>query len=1195
MKKGKSRSSAVRSMPRMSGRKRRVKADRLRKASRGGGTPERRTQSERRHTDEAIALQAQFIANAYDAAIGLDDNFIITYWNDAATAMYGWSAAETIGKKSYDLLRTEYIGDTRETMTSRLRDAGRIQAEVIHQTKDGRRLFVEVRSARVYGEDGRPAGYISICRDQTERKKMEAEISSLARFPSENPNPVLRISRAGVLLYANEAASLLLNQWDTAVNSVIPEPWRQTAADTFARAVNTFFDIDCGTHSYSFVLVPIVEAGYLNLYGNDITERKRAEMLLQQRSEDLHHAQEIGTIGSWRLNVLKNELVWSDENYRIFGMPIGAPQTYDTFLSIVHPDDRAFVDAKWKAGLAGEDYDIEHRIVVDGAVKWVREKAFLEFDANGSLLAGFGITQDITARRLAEDNLRRSETQFRLLFEYNPNPMYIFDEETLQFTAVNDAALFHYGYTREEFLRLSVLDIRPPEYRDETRTIIAGQDGAHAASVGLHKHRKKNGVVIDVEVTVSSIMFNGRHCRLVMANDVTERICMEETLRESEEKYRLLFEKMAEGFALYELLYDDAGQPSDWRIIEINDAYTRHTGMTREHIVGHRISEVFPASIPEYLPRFTHVVQTQTSIEFDSFAQPVGHYLHVVTFPAGGRRFANIVVNITERKRSELALHESEERLRTLYESMTEGLAIHTVVYDGDAPVDYILTHVNAAYETITGFQRDLVVGKKASELYGTGEPPFLDVYARVAASGRPEHFDIFFPPMGKHFDISVFSPGTGSFATVFSDITDRKAREAELYKHNRTLKALSKSSQAMMRAVDESAYLNSVCGIIVEDCGYKLVWIGFAEDDEHKTVRPVAHAGFEAGYLESLRISWADTVLGRGPTGTAVRTGTISACRDMQTDPQFQPWRDDAILRGYQSSISFPLISGNKSFGALTVYSEKTDSFSQNEIRLLTELANDLSYGIQAIRLRKELEARDAELERHADQLATAYAELETFSYSVSHDLRAPLRAIAGFADLLKKKYEASLEPAGREHLLHIIEGTEKMFRIIDELLRLSKVSRQEIHRESVDLSDMVAKVLVPLRTAHPDRQADLIIKEGITVTADSGLLRIALENLLYNAWKYTGKCKHTIIEFGITDFQGAQTLFIRDNGAGFNPEQAERLFKPFQRLHRESDFPGTGIGLAIVKRIIEKHGGSIWASGEPGKGATFYFRLPA
>ena len=191
-------------------------------------------------------------------------------------------------------------------------------------------------------------------------------------------------------------------------------------------------------------------------------------------------------------------------------------------------------------------------------------------------------------------------------------------------------------------------------------------------------------------------------------------------------------------------------------------------------------------------------------------------------------------------------------------------------------------------------------------------------------------------------------------------DITRSKQEEEkltklneELDKLNRIRKALRTSSQAMARTVDETEYLNEVCKIVVEDCGHAMVWIGYAEDDENKTVRPVTCSGFEEGYLETLNLTWADTERGRGPTGTAIRTGKPSVCKNMQTDPKFKPWREEAIKRGYASSVVLPLMADGKAFGAISIYSREPDPFSEDEVKLLTELAEDLAFGITAIRMR--------------------------------------------------------------------------------------------------------------------------------------------------------------------------------------------------------------------------------------------------
>ncbi len=233
--------------------------------------------------------------------------------------------------------------------------------------------------------------------------------------------------------------------------------------------------------------------------------------------------------------------------------------------------------------------------------------------------------------------------------------------------------------------------------------------------------------------------------------------------------------------------------------------------------------------------------------------------------------------------------------------------------------------------------------------------------------------------------------------------------------------------------------------------------------------------------------------------------------------------------------------------------------------------------------------------LERTAD-LAAANQELEAFSYSVSHDLRAPLRSIDGFSQAVLEDYADKLDDQGRDYLNRVRAATQRMGHLIDDLIKLARVARAEMHRESVDLSALAAEVLAELQKGEPARQVDCRIEPGLVASGDARLLRLALVNLLGNAWKYTGCQPQPRIEFGaLHNAQGATDFFVRDNGAGFDMAYADKLFGAFQRLHLQGEFPGTGVGLATVQRIIHRHGGQVRGEGVPGQGATFYFTLPA
>ena len=265
------------------------------------------------------------------------------------------------------------------------------------------------------------------------------------------------------------------------------------------------------------------------------------------------------------------------------------------------------------------------------------------------------------------------------------------------------------------------------------------------------------------------------------------------------------------------------------------------------------------------------------------------------------------------------------------------------------------------------------------------------------------------------------------------------------------------------------------------------------------------------------------------------------------------------------------------------------------------SDLQRQLMKAQEAIReLHQELEetnkgmiALNLELEQRHTELAAVNKELESFSYSVSHDLRAPLRGIDGFSQALLEDYADKLDEQGQNYLRRVRAAAQRMGELIDDLLTLSRVTRGELIQEVVDLSALAQSVANELRQAEPKRQVEFVIAEGLVVEGDRRLLRVMLENLLGNAWKFTSRHSSARIELGVTQSEGDLAFFVRDDGCGFDMAYAGKLFGAFQRLHSASEFPGTGIGLATVQRIVHRHGGKVWAEGRVGEGATFYFTL--
>jgi PAS domain S-box-containing protein len=274
--------------------------------------------------------------------------------------------------------------------------------------------------------------------------------------------------------------------------------------------------------------------------------------------------------------------------------------------------------------------------------------------------------------------------------------------------------------------------------------------------------------------------------------------------------------------------------------------------------------------------------------------------------------------------------------------------------------------------------------------------------------------------------------------------------------------------------------------------------------------------------------------------------------------------------------------------FSATNLYSE--DGSLMAVLAFVTDISERKEHERKMQRFNDELEHRVVERTRALD---IANHELEAFSYSVSHDLRTPLRAINGFSHALEEEYSHLLDDNGRNYLSRVRAGSERMAELIQKLLDLAHLSRHELRRVPIDLSAIAVEIAAELRIDEAERRVELNIAPGVTTIGDAALFRVVLLNLLGNAWKYTSRRDMASIEFGMGERDGRRVCFVRDNGAGFDMKNADKLFAAFQRLHSAADYPGSGIGLATVARIIHRHGGEVWAEAKPGEGATFFFTL--
>ncbi len=485
----------------------------------------------------------------------------------------------------------------------------------------------------------------------------------------------------------------------------------------------------------------------------------------------------------------------------------------------------------------------------------------------------------------------------------------------------------------------------------------------------------------------------------------------------------------------------------------------------------------------------------------------------------------------------------SEAHYRGLFDHIDAGVAVYDPVEGGE---EFIFKDFNCAAERIDRIDRAQVVGRSVREVFPAVEAfGLLAVFRRVWRTGEPEQFPITYYLDNRvqgWRDNYVYKLPTGEIVAVYQDATEKKRQEEDLrasVERYRTL--LETASDAILVFDSPSGTIrdaNPAAGALLGRPREQIIGTALQElfppQDREAHERALLGGG-TAHHLEVLR---AD--------GLVVPVEVSASLCEV---------RGHRIVQGIFRDVT-------------------AQRKAEREIR----------------RLNQDLERRVADRTR---ELVAANEELESFAHSISHDLRAPLQVIGGYVDVLIEDYGDVLSEEVRSFLHRVAASSHRMQLLIDDLLRLSRLGREELELEDVHLTALVERVRASLKDREPDRDVSWRIEEGVWVRGDARLLRVALENLLQNAWKFSASRRPAVIEFGTESESEERVCFVRDNGVGFNMEYAGKLFQPFRRLHGEDEFPGTGIGLATAARIIRRHGGRIWAAGTEGEGATFRFTL--
>jgi PAS domain S-box-containing protein len=811
------------------------------------------------------------------------------------------------------------------------------------------------------------------------------------------------------------------------------------------------------------------------------------------------------------------------------------------------------------------------------------------------LVFAFGVLRrEIAQRKTAEEALTKSEEHFRSVAQ-SANDAVISADSTGNIIFWNEGANKLFGYAEEEILGKPLTGLIPERYRDDhllglSRYLATGEPHVIGKTRELFGLRR-DGSEFPLDLSLAQWHSHQDIFFTAMIRDNTERKMAEKKLFDS----NAFLDSVVENLPNMVFIKD----AKDLRFVRHNKAGQELLGYSQEELIGRNDYDFFPEDeVDQFIARDRAVLAARQLVdipeEFVHTKRKGIRILHTKKIPildAEGRPqyLLGISEDITEHKQAQEALRRSEERFRLMVDNVVD-YAILMLDVEGR------VVSWNAGAERIKGYRAEEILGQHFSRFYlqeqaERGQPQrgleLAAIHGRYEDEGWRARKD------GSTFWANVVITAVRDtagelrgFAKVTRDLTERKQTQEALQRANESLER---------RVAERTAELAEA---------YKNLKAEFAERQRAREVERETQARFRFLFannplpmwvyeLEELRfLEVNEAALAHyGYSREEISKMRVTDIRPEEDLPRFLeniktshaklqhsgPWRH---LKKDGSIIEVEISSHRLDWGGRTAVLVVAQDITERK------RAQD-----EILRLNESLERRVAE---RTARLEALNKELEAFSYSVSHDLRAPLRQINGFAQILVEDYGPQLDATAHHYLSVVREGAQNMGKLIDDLLDLGRLDRRQMVWHTADLNTLIDGVLRELRPSWEGREIEWHIARLPTVQCDPGLMKVVFTNLLSNAVKYTRGRNPAVIEIDQITVQGEASVFVRDNGAGFDQRYAHKLFGVFQRLHLTEEFEGTGVGLATVQRIVQKHGGRIWGEAQLGKGATFFFTVP-
>jgi PAS domain S-box-containing protein len=1188
-----------------------------------------------RQTEEALHDSEQrfrtLIEQAADGIFVHDLLGVIAEVNPQVCESLGYTRGELIGRPLTDI--DQQLDPDRVRQNLLLLESGApVVIDTVHRRKDGSTFPVEVRAVRITW-NGQPH-VLGTCRDVTERKEAERALhASEERFAL-----AVHGSSDGIWDWDLETNRIYHSpRWlqmlglaedvpggddiATWVSWLHPDDRERVASTLFAHLEGRTSHYECEQRllhtdgTYRWILArgacqrdangkPYRMAGA----DTDLTERKRMEETIRLAEEQLRSAVEASRSGLWDHDLTTDVTRFSREWKAQLGYADDEiADRYEEWETRLHPDDRAQTLAIVRACRMPPwpDYEAEFRLRhKDGSYRWILARGRVLRDANGQPWHMMGAQVDLTERKQAEDALREARAALEIAVLAARAGLWDWDLQTGK-THYSDSWRTLFGYSPAEFdgsLEAWTTLVHPEDLERLAHSARGAVEAPTSPYEAEFRLRRSDGtyrwvlsratVLRDAAGTPQRVL--GAHV------DITDRKQTELALQDAQASLKLATESAKVAVWKCNLRTLTIHFSSGWnRILGREEGEIRLTALwdlvhpddraktteaMQEHLQGR-------AAAYETEQRMLHADGSYRWVLSRGVVSPDTEGRPVLWFGAD--------IDITDQKALEETLQRSEEGLRALAETLEQQVAERT-------------RELSVTVERLRRSVDSLRVAEALSQL-GSWE---WDL-SRDEIHWSNEQYRIF-----------GFEPGARLTFSRVLDAVDREERSA-VEQAIRDVLAGTRPLDVQCRIVQprgEARWVHARAEVYRDGDGKPVRMVGAVLDiTEHR--RSEDRIRRSESRLQAIIAAEPECVKVIAPDGTLVdmnaaglamiEADSLEQVRGQQVGELAAEAYRDAFREltaracaGGEGTLEFEIVGLKGTHRWLETHAVPLPH-DPDEVGMALSVTRDITERKRAedalLQLSADLEHRVLE---RTTQLEAANKELEAFSYSVSHDLRAPLRHIDGFSTMLLEDYSEKLDDTGRRYLDRIQAGCQRMGQLIDDLLALSRVSRQPLRRDRVDLSALARGVAAELRAANPDRTVDVVVADGIAAHGDASLLRVVLQNLLGNAWKYTAKHPRARIEFGMSAGERGSAgagessatrlpsncpavFFVRDNGAGFDPLFADKLFAPFQRLHSPAEFEGTGIGLAMVARIIRRHGGQVWAEGAVGQGATFYFSL--